>query len=86
MDELLQAIEEVATGKFICKPPKIKSHSKKLNHAIDTLSAKILETYPGLPNVNWVAMRLLEGDNSIIEAVRSGEIGNLHEEDLTIQN
>lgn len=86
MDELLQAIEEVATGKFICKPPKIKSHSKKLNHAIDTLSTKILETYPGLPNVNWVAMRLLEGDNSIIEAVRSGEIGNLHEEDLTIQN
>jgi len=86
MNELLQAIEEVATGKYICKPPKIKSHSKKLNHAIETLAEKILETYPGLPNVNWVAMRLLEGDNSIIEAVRSGEIGNLHEEDLTINN
>jgi Fe2+ transport system protein B len=86
MSELLQAIEEVATGKFVCKPPKIKSRSKKLNHAIETLSAKILETYPGLPNVKWVAMRLLEGDNSIIEAVRSGEIGNLHEEDLSIQN
>lgn len=86
MDELLQAIEEVATGKYICKPPKIKSRSKKLNHAIETLSEKILETYPDLPNVNWVAMRLLEGDNSIIEAVRSGEIGNLHVEDFSIQN
>jgi ferrous iron transport protein B len=86
MNELLQAIEDVATGKYICKPPKIKTRSKKLNHAIETLSEKIRETYPKLPNVNWVAMRLLEGDNSIIESFRSGEIGNLHEEDLTIQN
>ncbi len=86
MNELLQAIEEVATGKYICKPPKLKSRSKQLNHAIETLSARILDAYPGLPNVKWVAMRLLEGDNNIIEAIRSGEIGNLHEEDLTIQN
>jgi len=82
MDELLQAIEEVATGKYICKPPKIKSRSSKLNQAITTLSEKILQTYPGLPNVGWVAMRLLEGDNSIIEAVRSGEIENLYVEGL----
>jgi ferrous iron transport protein B len=86
MSELLQAIEEVATGKYVCKPHRIKSHSGKLNHAIEALSEKILETYPGLPNVNWVAIRLLEGDNSVIEAVRSGEIGSLHEEDLNIQN
>ncbi|MGQ8338796.1 FeoB small GTPase domain-containing protein [Sunxiuqinia sp. A32] len=86
MDELLQAIEEVATGRYICKPPKIKSRSKKLNHAIQTLSESIREIYPGLPNVNWVAMRLLEGDNSIIEAVRSGELGNLNDDDLAIQN
>jgi Fe2+ transport system protein B len=86
MDELLSAIEEVATGKYICKPHKIKGFSKKLNHTIETISEKLLETFPGLPNVNWVAMRLLEGDNSITEAVRTGEIGNLHEEDLTIQN
>lgn len=86
MDELLQAIEDVATGKYVCRPPKIKSRSKKLNHAIEALCEKILEAYPGLPNVNWVAMRLLEGDNSIIEAVKNGDLGNLHEEDLTIQN
>jgi ferrous iron transport protein B len=76
----------VATGKYVCKPHRIKSHSGKLNYAIEALSEKILESYPGLPNVNWVAIRLLEGDNSVIEAVRSGEIGNLHEEDLNIQN
>ncbi len=81
MNELLQAIEDVATGKFVCKPPKIKSNSKKLNHAIESLVEKLLEAYPGLPNVHWVALRLLEGDNSIIEAVRTGELGDLHEED-----
>lgn len=75
MDELLKAIDEIATGKFICKPHKIKSRSAKLNHAISTLSAKIAEQFPNLPNINWVALRLLEGDNSIIESIRSGELG-----------
>lgn len=86
MNELLLAIEEVAMGKYICKPPKIKSRSKQLNHVIETLSEKILNLYPNLPNANWVAMRLLEGDNSIIEAIKTGELGNLHDEDLAIDN
>lgn len=86
MNELLQAIEEVASGKYICKPPKIKSRSKKLNYAIETLSEKLRATYPDLPNINWVAMRLLEGDNSITEAIRSGEIWDLHEENFKIKN
>ena len=78
MNELLQAIEEVATGKYVCKPHKIKSHSKKLNHAISSISVKIAEQFPNLPNKNWVALRLLEGDNSIIEAVRTGELGSIN--------
>ncbi len=78
MNELLAAIEEVATGKYICKPHKIKRRSSKLNHAISRISAKLGEQFPNLPNKNWVALRLLEGDNSIIEAVRSGELGNLN--------
>jgi Fe2+ transport system protein B len=86
MDELLKSIEEVASGKYICKPHKVTNSSKKLNHVIESLTAQLLEAFPGLPNVKWVAMRLLEGDNSIIEAVRTGELGDLHEEDLSIQN
>jgi Fe2+ transport system protein B len=86
MDELLKAIEEVASGNYVCKPHKMSNSSKKLNHVIESLSKQLLEAFPGLPNVKWVAMRLLEGDNSIIEAVRTGELGDLHEEDLSIQN
>lgn len=77
MKELLKAVEEVVTGKYICRPHKIKSRSSKLNHAISTLSTQLSEHFPNLPNINWVALRLLEGDNNIIEAVRSGELGNL---------
>ena len=78
MKKLLAAVEEVATGKYVCKPHKIKSRSSKLNHAISTLSAKLAEQFPNLPNLNWVALRLLEGDNSIVEAVQSGELGSIN--------
>jgi Fe2+ transport system protein B len=77
MKELLAAIEEVASGKYVCRPHKMKSRSPKLNHAISSLSEKLAEQFPHLPNLNWVALRLLEGDNSIIEAVSNGELGNL---------
>lgn len=78
MKELIVAIDEVATGKTICSPHKIKYRSLKLNNAISTLAEKLAEQFPNLPNLTWVALRLLEGDNSIIETVRSGELGNLH--------
>jgi Fe2+ transport system protein B len=77
MPELIAAIEEVASGKFICQPHRIKSRSAKLNHAISSLAQKLSGQFPGLPNLNWVALRLLEGDQSIIEAIRTGELGRL---------
>jgi ferrous iron transport protein B len=85
MNELLVAIEEVATGKYVCRPHKIKSRSSKLNHVISILSTKLAEQFPNLPNTNWVALRLLEGDNSIIEALRSGELGNINVGVSTVQ-
>ncbi|WP_372775974.1 FeoB small GTPase domain-containing protein [Mangrovibacterium sp.] len=85
MNELLQAIEDVATGKYVCRPYKIKSRSTKLNHAIAELSAKLTKQFPNLPNTKWVALRLLEGDNSIIEAVRNGELGSISAGESGIQ-
>ena len=69
--------ELLATGKFVCRPPKIKNRSPKINHAIDDLAARLTEQFPDLPNTRWVALRLLEGDNSIIEAVKNGELGSI---------
>lgn len=75
--ELLNAIHEVATGKYICKPHRISNEIKNVSAAVNELDKKISEQFPDLPNTRWIALRLLEGDQSIIEAVRSGEIGNL---------
>ena len=79
MQELLNSINEVASGKYICKPYRMKSKSKELNSAVEKLSQKIKLEYPNIPNSNWVALRLLEGDQSIIDAVRTGELGNIKE-------
>jgi ferrous iron transport protein B len=77
MNELLASVSDVASGKFVCRPHKIKSLTSKLNRSVAAIADKLNAQFPGLPNINWVALRLLEGDNSIIEAVRSGELGNL---------
>ncbi len=85
MKDLLARIEDVATGRFVCKPHKLKNRSPKLNNAVSVLSEKLSALFPHLPNVNWVALRLLEGDQSIIEAVRTGELGNLSKDPLTAE-
>jgi len=41
------------------------------------LVAQLETLYPGMPNARWVALRLLDGDERIIEAVRKGELGDL---------
>ena len=77
INELLKMIYEVATGAFVCKPYKIKTESKQVKNAVEKLNGKLLQAFPKLPNVNWVALRLLEGDQEIINAIRSGDLGSL---------
>jgi ferrous iron transport protein B len=82
MTELTKMIFDVASGNHICKPHRIKSSSKELNAAIDVLTKEINAEFPNLPNTRWVALRLLEGDQTIIDAIRSGELGNLKKTEL----
>lgn len=77
IQDLLKAIHEVATGAFVCKPHRIKSESKVLKKALDQLAEQVQLEFPGLTNARWVALRLLEGDERIIDAVRSGELEGL---------
>ena len=77
MNELLNSIYEVATGKYVCKPYRIKSKSRELNFAVEKIGKMLVEEFPNLPNVKWVALRLLEGDQSIIESIRNGELGKI---------
>ena len=77
MNELLNSINEVATGKYVCKPYRLKSKSRELNFAVEKISKMLVNEFPNLPNVKWVALRLLEGDQSIIDSIRNGELGKV---------
>ncbi len=77
IQDLLKAINDVATGAFICKPHRIRTRSVPLERSIAQLAEQVEQLYPGLGNARWVALRLLEGDERIIEATRNGELGDL---------
>ena len=77
MEELLNYIHLVASGEYKCRPYKIKDYSAKVKKSIDDLTSKLKLLFPELENARWVAIRLLEGDQTIIDAVKSGEIGQI---------
>ena len=79
--ELLQAVNDVATGEYVCKPHRIKNEPPALKSAIRALVKQLETAFPGLPNARWVALRLLDGDQRIIEAVKRGELGDLTRDD-----
>jgi ferrous iron transport protein B len=77
LERLLQAIAEVATGKLVPAPRRLRTESPELTRAIALLVEQIQRLFPRLPNARWVALRLLDGDERIIQAIRSGELGDL---------
>jgi len=48
-----------------------------LRAALDRVEHDLSEAFPQLPQPRWVALRLLEGDREIMDAVSSGKIGSL---------
>nr|WP_252734383.1 FeoB small GTPase domain-containing protein [Arenibacter algicola] len=71
--ELIQTVSELANGKILCKPHRIKNIPKNIEQALEKLSTEIKEVYPDIPNSRWIALRLLEGDRNIIETLKTGE-------------
>ncbi len=94
LPELLQAVHEVATGQTVSRPFRLHNEPPALREPLNQLVAQLEARFPGLPNVRWVALRLLDGDDSIIQAVRNGDLGSLrhgdteeiaHDMDMTLQ-
>jgi Fe2+ transport system protein B len=74
---LLQTVHDVATGAFVCRPRRVQSIPANVAAALDRLAEQVIADFPGLPNARWVALRLLEGDQRMIDAVKSGELAGL---------
>ncbi len=77
LEDLLAAIHEVADGVTLAKPYHVNYDNPKLDRAVSQLVTQIKEVFPGVPNARWVALRLLDGDERIIQAVEDGELGDL---------
>jgi ferrous iron transport protein B len=77
LEALLQSVNEVATGAVVCRGYRFRGEPPELKPGIDTLVEQLERVFPGLPNARWVALRLLDGDERIMAAVRTGELRGL---------
>ncbi len=84
ISQLILTISQVAGGQVKCMPHRLQSEPPALKRAIDQLTSRVESAFPDLPNARWVALRLLEGDRRIAEAVRSGELGTLSQNSFSV--
>jgi ferrous iron transport protein B len=78
MEELLSAIHDVVHGAVRPRVDNVSIIPVDLRPAVDWLAGQIEDLYPGLPNTRWLALRLLDGDASIKNAMVSGQLSKLN--------
>ena len=77
LEELNRVVAEVATGSYRCRPRRVGGRSPVLSEATRRLSGAIGDAFPALPNPQWVALRLLDGDRTLAAAVENGSLAEL---------
>jgi ferrous iron transport protein B len=77
MQELHAAIADVATGRVIPRPHRLGIRDAAVREAVERLAGLLRERHPDLPNPRWVALRLLDGDARIVEAIERGELPDM---------
>ncbi|HEY0866243.1 MAG TPA: FeoB small GTPase domain-containing protein [Fimbriimonas sp.] len=73
--DFLQTLAGVASGEVVCRPKRVERFDAEVERAVNDLVRALHENYPGLPNARWVALRLLEGDPSVVHEVQNGTLG-----------
>jgi len=73
---LLKTVQEVITGEVKTSPHRVLRDGD-FQRAVSELVPLIEDIAPGLPNPRWVAMRLLDGDNRVQQALVSGELAEI---------
>ena len=71
--ELISTVADVVEGKITTAPHRVRGDGE-FQRAVVELLPLIEEVAPGLPNTRWVAMRLLDGDLRVRQALHSGEL------------
>jgi ferrous iron transport protein B len=73
---LLGEIAGVASGETVTKPLRPRG-TPEFERAVGRLVPLIEAAAPGVPNARWIAIRLLDGDASVEEALASGALSEL---------
>ena len=76
LQTLLSTVANVISGEISTKPLRIKG-SPQFQSAVIDLSTEIETLFPGVPNARWLAIRLLDGDSRVKDAILNGEINEL---------
>jgi Fe2+ transport system protein B len=77
IEELLKEVFAVASGETVCKPYRVKFEVPGLRGPVEAVANLLRKAFPNLPQANWIAMRLLEGDRRMVEALQANELGAL---------
>jgi GTP-binding protein len=76
MQTLLATIDQVIRGEIATKPHRVKG-TPEFQRAVEELAGQIQRFSPELLNPRWIAIRLLDGDSRIEQALLSGELVEL---------
>lgn len=70
---LLSTVDGVVRGEVHTQPRQARG-TPEFQRAIDELVPEIERLAPGVPNARWLAIRLLDGDARVQQALASGEL------------
>jgi GTP-binding protein len=73
---LLSSVQGVISGEIPTRPRRADG-TAEFNAAIAELVPLIEAAAPGVPNARWIAIRLLDGDVRVEQALRAGELTKL---------
>ena len=76
LQTLLTSVAGVVSGEIATKPRRPEG-TAEFKAAIAELVPMIEAAAPGVPNARWIAIRLLDGDDRVERALRSGELARL---------
>jgi len=73
---LLQTVAGVVDGSILTTPKRVEGTSE-FQHAVSELVPMIEKLVPGIANARWLAIRLLDGDAKVQNALTNGELPEL---------
>jgi ferrous iron transport protein B len=73
---LLETVDALTSGALVTKPLRVQG-TAEFQRAVSELVPWIEKAAPGVPNARWIAIRLLDGDAQVEEALETGRLAEL---------